>query len=67
MASPFAAAKGVGTILNEVQLVGVQPDNSELPRVFKPGRSLANAEGFVTMPNIVVSNQTVDLIVASRA
>ena len=50
-----------------VEVVGVQPDNSELPRIHKPGHPHADAEGFVTMPNIVVSNEMVDLMVASRA
>ena len=63
----FAATTGVGLDLNGVQVVGVQPDRSELPRVFKPGHPHADAEGYVTMPNIVVSNEMVDLIVASRA
>ena len=50
-----------------VKVVGVQPDNSELPRVFKPGHPHADEDGFVTMPNVVVTNEMVDLIVASRA
>lgn len=50
-----------------VEVVGVQPDQSELPRVYKPGHPHADAEGFVTMPNVVVSNEMVDLMVASRA
>lgn len=63
----FASAMDVGTNLNGVEVVGVQPDNSELPRVYKPGHPHADAEGFVTMPNVVVSNEMVDLMVASRA
>lgn len=50
-----------------VQVLGIQPDPSELPRVFKPGHPHADAEGFVTMPNVVVSAEMVDLMVASRA
>lgn len=50
-----------------VEVVGVQGDQSALPRVFKPGHPHADAEGYVTMPNVVVSNEMVDLMVASRA
>jgi len=50
-----------------VRVVGMQPDSSELPRVYKPGHPHADAEGYVTMPNVVVSNEMVDLVVASRA
>lgn len=50
-----------------VEVVDVRPDMSELPRVYKPGHPHADADGYVTMPNIVVSNEMVDLIVASRA
>lgn len=50
-----------------VDVLGVQPDNSELPRVYKPGHPHADRDGFVTMPNVVVSAEMVDLMVASRA
>jgi len=50
-----------------VSVVGVQADDSELPKIYKPGHPHADAQGFVTMPNVVVSNEMVDLMVASRA
>ena len=50
-----------------VRVLGVQSDQSESPRIYKPGHPHADAEGFVTMPNVVVSNEMVDLMVASRA
>ena len=50
-----------------VRVESVQPDNSELTRVYKPGHPHADVEGYVTMPNVVVSSEMVDLMVASRA
>ena len=49
-----------------VEVVRIQQDPSELPRIYKPGHPHADAEGFVTMPNVVVSAEMVDLMVASR-
>ena len=50
-----------------VRVEGTRPDASELPRIYKPGHPHADAQGYVTMPNVVISNEMVDLIVASRA
>jgi flagellar basal-body rod protein FlgC len=49
-----------------VQIVAVQPDQSELPRVYRPGHPDADGDGFVTMPNVQIPNEMVDLITASR-
>jgi flagellar basal-body rod protein FlgC len=48
-------------------VVGIQPDSSELPRIYQPGHPDADAEGFVTMPNVRPPMEMVDLITASRA
>ena len=50
-----------------VRVTGVREDPSELPKLFKPTHPHADEAGFVTMPNVVVSNEMVDLMVASRA
>ena len=50
-----------------VQVVGVQADPSELPRVFQPNHPNADDDGFVTMPNVKLPNEMVDLITASRS
>lgn len=63
----FASAMGGGNQSGGVDVVGIQADQSELPRIYKPGHPHADDEGYVTMPNIVVSNEMVDLMVASRA
>ena len=60
-----AAFEGAG--LSGVQVVGVAPDLSELPRLYQPGHPDADASGFVSMPNVKPANEMVDLITASRA
>lgn len=50
-----------------VRVAGIQPDDSELPRVYRPGHPDADDGGYVTMPNVSLSNEMVDLITASRA
>jgi flagellar basal-body rod protein FlgC len=53
--------------LQGVRVIGVHPDQSELPRVYNPGHPDADAEGYVLMPNVSLPNEMVDLITASRA
>lgn len=57
-----AADEGSG-----VHVVGVQADESPLPRVYRPGHPDADGDGMVTMPNVRLANEMVDLITASRA
>ena len=61
-----AIAPGDGSELNGVAVVGVQPDSSELPRVYQPGHPDADPQGYVTMPNVSLANEMVDLITANR-
>lgn len=49
-----------------VQATGVVKDNSAFPQVYNPGHPHANAQGFVSMPNVNVVNEMVDMIAASR-
>ena len=49
-----------------VQVVAVQPDQGELPRVYRPGHPDADGDGFVTLPNVQIPNEMVDLMTASR-
>lgn len=53
--------------LGGVRVVGVEPDMSELPRVHDPGHPDADNEGFVTMPNVFLPIEMVNLMTASRA
>lgn len=69
-ASLYDAATGgpnASPVLRGVRVVGIQPDMSELPRVYHPGHPDADAEGFVRMPNVQPAMEMVDLITASRA
>lgn len=49
-----------------VQATGVVKDPSTQPRVYNPGHPDADAQGFVTMPNVNVVSEMVDMIAASR-
>lgn len=50
-----------------VKAVEIADDESPLRKVYNPSHPDADAEGFVTMPNVNILNETVDLMVASRA
>lgn len=49
-----------------VAVSGVVKDPTDLPRVYNPGHPDADAQGFVTMPNVNVVTEMVDMIVAQR-
>lgn len=53
-------------IASGVRVAGIREDPSELPRVHQPGHPDADEDGYVTMPNISLSNEMVDLITATR-
>ncbi len=44
-----------------------QLDESELIKVYNPSHPDADEEGFVSMPNVNISNEMVELIASSRA
>ena len=50
-----------------VRVTGIVEDPSPLKRVHQPGHPLADAEGYVTMPNVNVVEEMVNMISASRA
>lgn len=58
---------GVGPGLGGVRVEEVQADPSELPRVLNPGHPDADADGYVTMPNVQLPLEMVNLITANRA
>ncbi|HZZ78308.1 MAG TPA: flagellar basal body rod protein FlgC [Gemmataceae bacterium] len=53
--------------LGGVRTVGVVPDQSELPRIHNPGHPDADGDGFVTLPNVFLPIEMVNLMTASRA
>jgi len=54
-------------VLKGVQAIDVVEDQTELPRVFMPGHPDADADGFVTMPNVQLPIEMVNLLTAARA
>lgn len=61
-----------GTAANNLDMAGVNVagkyfDNAEMPRVYNPGHPDADVDGFVTMPNVKLPIEMVNLITATRA
>ena len=60
--------KGLGSAsIGGVRVVDMQQDPGELQRVYNPGHPDADEQGMVTMPNVQLPNEMVDLISASRS
>lgn len=57
---------GGGNAPGGVQATGVIKDPTPFPRVYNPGHPDADPQGFVTMPNVNVIHEMVDMIAASR-
>jgi flagellar basal-body rod protein FlgC len=53
--------------MHGVQVAGIKPDDSELRKVYQPEHPDADAQGYVSYPNVDVVMEMVDLIAASRA
>lgn len=53
--------------LGGVSLDEITTDMSELPKIFKPGNPNADAQGYVTMPNVQVPIEMMNLNNAARA
>jgi flagellar basal-body rod protein FlgC len=50
-----------------VEVAGIAEDQTPLKRVYDPGHPDADAEGYVSMPNVDTVTEMVDLIGAQRA
>ena len=50
-----------------VEVAGVVQDQTPLKRVYDPGHPDADADGYVSMPNVDTVSEMVDLITAQRA
>ncbi len=53
--------------LGGVQVAGIVDDMSDLHRTYNPGHPDADKEGYVSMPNIDLPVEMVNMITASRA
>lgn len=56
-----------GRNLGGVKVIDVVDDLTEMPRIYNPGHPDADAEGFVTMPNVNLPIEMVNLVTATRA
>jgi flagellar basal-body rod protein FlgC len=54
------------SVLNGVQVAGVVDDPTPARRVYEPGHPDADAQGYVTLPNVDPVTEMTDLITASR-
>lgn len=50
-----------------VKVAGVINDPSPMKQVFEPGHPLANEDGYVTMPNVNIVDEMVNMMSASRS
>ena len=50
-----------------VKIQGIKEDMSELKRVYEPDNPEAEEDGYVTMPNVDIVTEMVDMISASRS
>jgi flagellar basal-body rod protein FlgC len=62
-ASGFGERSGVST----VRVAEIKPDPTPGQRVYNPGHPDADDQGMVTLPNVNIAYEMVDLITASRA
>ncbi len=62
-----AATGGAGGYLGGVQVSAIVPDQTPFKRVYDPGHPDADAQGYVSMPNIDTVTEMVDMMGASRA
>lgn len=61
-------ARGTGAATAQgVQVAGIVEDETPLKRIYDPGHPDADADGYVTMPNVNTVAEMTDLISASRA
>jgi flagellar basal-body rod protein FlgC len=56
-----------GAALQGVHVAGISPDRTPGQQVYNPQHPDAGPDGLVTMPNVNISFEMVDLITASRA
>jgi flagellar basal-body rod protein FlgC len=49
-----------------VEVLGIREDDSAGPRVYEPGHPDADADGYVTYPNVRVTDEMIDLMDARR-
>ncbi len=63
----FSATPVDGTDVQGVKVTAVVEDNSPMKMIYDPKHPMANEQGYVTMPNVNVVDEMVNMISASRA
>jgi len=58
---------GAASGVSGVKVAGVVEDPAPMKRLYEPQHPLADAEGYVTMPNVNVVEEMVNMISASRS
>ncbi|SIT32389.1 flagellar basal body rod protein FlgC [Achromobacter sp. MFA1 R4] len=62
-----AAGQALGQEIGGVRVAGVVQDQSPLKQVYDPKHPMADAQGYVSMPNVDPVAETVNMIAASRS
>ena len=62
-----AAGQALGQEIGGERVAGVVQDQSPLKQVYDPKHPLADAQGYVSMPNVDPVAETVNMIAASRS
>lgn len=66
-ASAMSQAGEGSSGMQGVRVLGVTKDDSPLPTVYDPGHIAADDDGFVSLSNVQIPMELVDLVTASRA
>jgi flagellar basal-body rod protein FlgC len=67
LAGAMGARASTNSGAGGVQVAGIVQDSAPGKQVYDPGHPDANAQGYVTMPNVDPVTEMVDLITASRS
>ncbi|SAI71265.1 flagellar basal-body rod protein FlgC [Bordetella ansorpii] len=62
-----AAGQALGQEIGGVRVAGVVQDASPFKMIYDPKHPMANADGYVAMPNVDPIAETVNMIAASRS
>jgi flagellar basal-body rod protein FlgC len=62
-----AAGQALGQEIGGVRVAGVIQDPAPLKQVYDPKHPLADAQGYISMPNVDPVAETVNMIAASRS
>ncbi|CAM4300718.1 flagellar basal body rod protein FlgC [Kerstersia similis] len=65
--APVSGQSYGNELIGGVQVAEVVQDSAPLRMVYDPAHPLANADGYIAMPNVDVVAETVNMIAASRS